>query len=78
MLVGIKKEILILRILKLLSRIDSLNSATAAEKAIISYNLINKIKNLINSRITMKINSIDLIISSNLSLLVRIIVRILT
>ena len=38
----------------------------------INYNLVNKVKDLINNRITMKVNFIDFIINNNLFLLVRI------
>ena len=68
---------MILEIRELLSRIDSLDLATTIEKTMINYNLVNKVRDLISSRTTIKINSIDLIINNNLFLLVRIIVRIL-
>ena len=66
---------LILKIRKQLSRIDNLDSSTTIKKIMINYNLVNKVKNLINNHITIKINFIDFIINNNLFLFVRITFR---
>ena len=67
---------LILRIREQLNRIDNLDSITTIKKIIINHNLVNKVKNLINNRITKKIDFIDFIINNNLFLLVKITFRI--
>ena len=75
MLINIMKEMLILRIRKQFNRIDNFDSTTTIKKIMINYNLVNKIKNLINNHITIKINFIDFIINNNLFFFVRITFR---